>query len=266
MAFMVGNLLSIGLELDLGQVLTPLRDVRFLVLVLAWDWLLCPGLAVLLVAVLPIAQPYAIGLLLIGMAPAAPFLPMVVRRADGDLAYAAAFMLVSAVGTVIFMPSALPLLAPGLAVDAWTVARPLVVLLLLPLAVGLAIRARFAGATRIARAVRLFAAATTFVLLAVVLIVYWRGFVEAAGSTALAAQLLFAVATTTGAWLTGIGLAPKPLRALSLGVCTRNLGAAFAPLLEVSADPRTTVMIALGVPVTLLASYFAALWFASRKG
>jgi BASS family bile acid:Na+ symporter len=167
---------------------------------------------------------------------------------------------------VIFMPAALPLLAPGLAVDVWTVARPLLGLLLLPLAVGLAVRAWLGESPRIARAVRLFAGTTTLVLLAVVVVVYWRGFVEAVGSYAIAAQLLFAVATTAGAWLTGVGLAPKPLRALSLGVCTRNLGAAFAPLLEVSADPRTTVMIALGVPVTLLASYGAALWFAGRKG
>ena len=266
MAFMASNLLSVGLELDLKTVLGPLRDVRFVLLVVAWDWLLCPALAELLVDILPIAKPYAIGLLLIGMAPAAPFLPMMVRRAGGDLAYTAAFMLISAVGTVIVMPPALPLLAPGLAVDAWIVARPLVLLLLLPMAVGLLVRAQLPGlAPRIGTVVRLFAGATTLLLLVLVATVYWRGFVDAVGSYAIGAQLLFAAATTAGAWLTGLGMAPGRRSALSLGVCTRNLGAAFAPLLEVTVDPRTTVMIALAVPITLLVSYGAALWFAGRS-
>lgn len=40
MAFMVSNLLSVGLELDLdldlGMVLAPLRDIRFVLLVVAF--------------------------------------------------------------------------------------------------------------------------------------------------------------------------------------------------------------------------------------
>ena len=266
MAFMVSNLLSVGLELDLGMVLAPLRDLRFVLLVVLWDWLACPALAELLVIVLPLAKPYGIGLMLIGMSPAAPFLPMMVRRAGGDLAYTAAFMLISAVGTVIVMPPALPLLAPGLAVDAWTVARPLVLLVLLPMATGLLLRALRPGlAPRIGTIVRLFGSATTVLLLGLVGFVYWRGFVDAVGSYAIGAQLLFAVVTPLGAWLTGAAMAPGRRSALSLGVCTRNLGAAFAPLLEVTVDPRTTVMIALAVPITILVSYGAALWFAGRR-
>jgi BASS family bile acid:Na+ symporter len=175
-------------------------------------------------------------------------------------------MLISAVGTVIVMPPVLPLLAPGLAVDAWIVARPLVLLVLLPMAVGLLLRALRPGLVpRIGTIVRLVGSATTLVLLALVAFVYWRGFVDAVGSYAIGAQLLFAIVTTLGAWLTGVGMAPGRRSALSLGVCTRNLGAAFAPLLAVAVDPRTTVMIALAVPITILVSYGAALWFAGRS-
>ena len=80
-AFMVGNLLAIGLETDLKAALAPLGDMRFIVTAMLLDWLLCPGFAWLITRLLPIAQPYATGLLLIGLAPAAPFLPMMVRRA-----------------------------------------------------------------------------------------------------------------------------------------------------------------------------------------
>jgi BASS family bile acid:Na+ symporter len=56
------------------------------------DWLLDPAFPWLLTRLLPIHPAYADGLLLIGLAPAAPFLPMMVRRAGGDLGYTAAFM------------------------------------------------------------------------------------------------------------------------------------------------------------------------------
>lgn len=265
--FMAGNLMAIGLELDVREALAPLRDRRFILIVLAWNWLLCPGLAWFLAWAVPMAKPYAIGLQLIGMAPAAPFLPMMVRKAGGDLAYAAAFMLIAAVGTVIFMPLALPLLAPGLNVGPWTIARPLLVLLLLPLAVGLALRAFVPGiAAVLRRVVKLIADTATLAVLAAIVIVYFDGFVGAVGSYAIGTQLLFAIAVTIGSYALSAGLKPEQRSVVSLGVCTRNLGAAFAPLLAVSSDPRTTVMVALGVPITLIVTFLAARWFQSRMG
>ena len=47
-------------------------------------------------------------------------------------------------------------------------------------------------------------------------------------------------------------------------MCTRNLGAAIAPLMAIQADSRSIVMIALGIPVTLIFSFLAARWYASR--
>src|SRR6478752_222856 len=118
-AFMVGNLLAIGLETDLKAALTPLSDVRFVVTATLLDWLLCPALAWLITRLLPIAQPYAIGLLLIGLAPAAP------------------------------------LIVPGLSVDPWTVAKPLLALLFLPMAAGIAVKTVAPSlATRLLRFVR----------------------------------------------------------------------------------------------------------------
>jgi ACR3 family arsenite efflux pump ArsB len=103
--FMAGNLAAIGLELDLREALAPLRDRRFIFVVLVWNCQLCPSYAGLLAWAIPMAQPYAIGLELIGLAPAASFLPMAVRKAGGDLAYAAAFLLIGGAGTVLLMPS-----------------------------------------------------------------------------------------------------------------------------------------------------------------
>jgi BASS family bile acid:Na+ symporter len=265
LVFMVGNLLAIGLETDLKAALSSLCDLRFVVLVMLLDWLICPGFAWLLTAIIPIAPPYAAGLMLIGLAPAAPFLPMMVRRAGGDLAYAAAFMLVAVVGTVALMPFAVPLLVPGLTVDAWTVAEPLVIFLLLPMAAGMAVKgwAPFL-ASRLLSVVRPVAAAATLVLLAVIAVRFHAGFIEAVGSFAFATHLVYAIGVTVAAYAVGAGIPAARRNVLSLGACSRNLGAALAPLLVTPSDPRIMVMVAIGVPVTLLVSYLAAVVFARR--
>jgi hypothetical protein len=41
------------------------------------------------------------------------------------------------------MPIVLPLLLQGVSVDAWSIARPLITLMLIPLAIGLFIKARY---------------------------------------------------------------------------------------------------------------------------
>lgn len=258
---MAGNLAAIGLELDFRTALAPLRNRRFVLIVLVWNWLLCPGFAWLLVQIVPMAEPYALGLLLIGMAPAAPFLPMMVRRAGGDVAYTAAFMLIAALGTVAFMPLVLPLLAPHLVVDTWTIARPLILLLLVPLTIGLLIKAWMPNlAELLYRLVKLLSDVATLAMLAAIVILYFKGFVDAIGSYAIGTQLVFAVGVTVGAYVLSAGLKPEQRSVVSLGVCTRNLGAALAPLFAVSSDPRTTVMVAMGVPITLLVTFFAARW------
>jgi predicted Na+-dependent transporter len=260
--FMVGNLLAIGLETDVTAALAPLRDLRFLFTVIAVDWLFGPALAIAIVRALPMAEPYAVGLLLISLAPAAPFLPMMVRKAGGDLAYTAAFMLVAAVGTVVLMPLGVPLIVPGLSVDIWAVARPLLLLLLLPMAAGMTVRgAHRATADRVLRLVRPVAGAATVILLLAIGVRYFQGFLGAVGSYAIAGQLLYVVGLTLGSYYLAAGMTPARRSVVSLGACTRNLGAALAPLLVADPDPRTMVMVALGVPLTLGVTWLAAGWF-----
>jgi bile acid:Na+ symporter, BASS family len=258
-AFMVANLAAIGLELELKVAVAPLRNLRFVTVVLLLDWVLGPAFAVMLVRIMPLAEPYALGLILIGLAPAAPFLPMMVRRASGDLGYAAGFMLISAVATVVFMPIALPLLAPGLGVTAWVVARPLIALLLLPFTIGLVLRAWLpAVALRLVQAVKRLGDAATLAMLLLIGLLYWRGFVEAIGSYAIATQFLYVIGTMAASWGLARGMKSEQRSVVVLGAGTRNLGAALAPLLAVTADSRATVMIALGVPITLLLTALVA--------
>src|SRR5688572_32271176 len=111
---MVCSLGAAGLGVSPRAALAPIQNLRFVLLTLIGGWIMGPAIAVLLVAVLPLDPPYALGLLLLALAPCAPFAPPLMRAAGGAPAYIAGFMLVSTVATVVLMPVGVPLLVPGL--------------------------------------------------------------------------------------------------------------------------------------------------------
>jgi bile acid:Na+ symporter, BASS family len=79
--FMAGNLLDLGLRANLKEALRGLRDVRFVSLSVIWAFVLSPALAYGLTLIVPMTPPYAMGLILLGLAPCAPVLPMMADRA-----------------------------------------------------------------------------------------------------------------------------------------------------------------------------------------
>jgi bile acid:Na+ symporter, BASS family len=251
--FIAGSLLDMGLGLKPKDSAAGLRDPRFLGLVVLFGFLLGPLLAWAIARILPLEQPYAIGLLLLGMTPCAPFLPLMVRRAHGDMTYAPAVMLLAAVGTVVLLPAAVPLVVAGLSVDAWTIARPLLVLVLLPLVIGMAVFHAAPGtAAKIRPAIKKGAGASAVVLLAVCGLLFGRGFAGAVGTFAIGAQFLFFGAMTAASYRFASGLGQPRRSVLSLGMCTRNVGVAITPLLsDPLVDERALVMVVLGVPMQL---------------
>lgn len=264
--FMAGNLLDMGLRLKLKEALEGLRNVRFVVLSVLWGFVLCPALGYALTKVIPLEQPYAIGMVLLGMVPCAPFLPTMTDRARGDLAYAAAFMLLASVVTVVYMPLAVPVLVKGLTASAWTIAKPLLLFLVVPLAIGMAIQcASMPVALRIEPFVRKTTGIATLVMLALCIVVYGKGFVGAVGTYAIGTQILFFSVAVIASYVLSPGLKPGQKSVLSLGMATRNLGAAFAPLFAISGvDQRAIVMVALGVPMQTIFALLAARCFARR--
>jgi len=261
--FMVGSLAGMGLELAVGEALTALRNIRFILMTAVWGWVLCPAFAYLLAKIIPMEQPYAIGLILLGMTPCAPFTPMMVKKAHGDLGYAGALMLLTAIGTVAFMPFAVPRMVAGLKADAWVVGKPLLFFVLIPLLAGMAVRGFSAAvASRIYPLVRKATNIITLVMIVAIEVAYGEGFISAIGSYAIGTQILFVGVVTLATYGLSFGLKEGQKSVLSIGMCTRNLGAAMAPLMTIQSDSRSIVMIAIGIPVTLIISFLAARWYA----
>jgi BASS family bile acid:Na+ symporter len=260
--FMAGNLLDMGLRLDPREALRGLRNLRFVSLALVWGFVLGPALAWAIPQVIPLDRTYATGLVLMGMTPCAPFLPLIVGRAKGDLGHTAALMLLTAIGTVLFMPVAVPRLIEGLPVSAWTIAKPLVLVILTPLVIGMAIlRASAAVAGRVQSVVQKTTGLFTIVAFVLLVVVYGKGLLGVAGSLAVASQVLFfSVVTFVPYWL-AFGLPHEQKIVLSGGMATRNLGAAIAPLLSVpGTDQRAAIMVVLGFPLSVLFAVLATRW------
>ena len=70
-------------------------------------------------------------------------MPKLAELAKGNLAFAVGAMVLLMVVTVGYLPIVLPLLLPGVTVNPWEIARSLLLLMLFPLAIGLALKARY---------------------------------------------------------------------------------------------------------------------------
>jgi BASS family bile acid:Na+ symporter len=264
--FTVSNLAAMGLELDLREALRTLRSVRAITLILLWGWVVGPTLAWLIIRLSPLTDGHAAGLLLISLAPTAPFFPLMVRKARGDMSFAGAFMLLTILGTVLLLPLLAPLLIKGLTVDPWSLAKPLLIMVLLPLLIGGAIRV-FApnAAEKLFPVVKKIGGIFLVLALVLTLVLYGRDMLGAVGSFAPGAQVLFFVAITAISYKIGFGLKQQQRSSMALGMCTRNIAAVFAAYFGITnPPPGLFVMIILVVPLAAIVAMVAARLFARQ--
>ncbi|HXW61815.1 MAG TPA: bile acid:sodium symporter [Candidatus Acidoferrales bacterium] len=140
--FVVTSMLGVGLGLTLSQILEPFRSTRLVLSAVAANFVLVPLLAYFITRILTLDEPLAIGILLLGSGAGAPFLPKLAEFSRANTAFAVGLMVFLMALTVIYMPIVLPLLVAVDHVSPWLVAKPLVTVMLLPLLLGLLVRAR----------------------------------------------------------------------------------------------------------------------------
>jgi BASS family bile acid:Na+ symporter len=245
--FTISNLASMGLQVDIPRVFKTARNPTFLGLVLIWGWVVGPALGYLITRILPLAEPYAAVVLLTSLAPCAPFLPPMIEKARGDVNFAGAFIPLTAVGTVVFMPVLAPALIEGLTLSALALARPLVITVLIPLLIGALVRTYAQPlADRIVRPVKLIAGLATALTVLFCLLLYAERMLDTAGSFALASMTLFMLVMGLVTYRFGFGLPQSQRSVMSLGMGTRNIAAVFAGVLAIpNGDPRMVAMVVM---------------------
>ena len=94
--------------------------------------------------VIPLDQSLQIGLIVLSTAAGAPFLIKEVPAAKGNLSLGVGLMFLLMVVTIFYVPIVLPLLLPGVDVNAWEIAKSLIVTMLIPIVIGLMYRSHSA--------------------------------------------------------------------------------------------------------------------------
>jgi len=84
----------------------PLRNGKLVLFALLANFALMPVGALVITRLLSLDRPLGIGLLLLGTAAGAPFLPRLAGVAKGNLAFAVGLMVLPMVLTVAYMPLA----------------------------------------------------------------------------------------------------------------------------------------------------------------
>ena len=243
LVFVVSSMLAMGVGLTVGQIIAPLRNRRLVLLVLLANFVLTPLGALALTTLLRLDQPLGVGLLLLGTAAGAPFLPKLAEIAKGNLAFAVGMMVLMMVVTVGYLPLVLPLLLPGVSVNSAKIARSLVLLMLLPLGASLALKARYEGAAARVKPVLDRVSNLSLVLLVLLIsVANVKNVLDVFGTRGILAGILFIALGFGIGWFLG-GLGADTRRVLALGTAQRNIAAALVVGSQSFSDPKVVVMV-----------------------
>jgi BASS family bile acid:Na+ symporter len=246
-------MLAVGFSHKLRDVISPLRDIPGLITAVVANFVLVPLLAVGILRLIPLERPMAVGMILVASAAGAPMLIKLATNAGESAAFAAAILVLLIIVTIAYMPLVVPLLADEEAsTSAWAIAKPLVLTMLVPMAVGFLIQRYI---PRIARALLPYLGVVINISLwsMVMLVVYlnFGAVIGVFGTGAILAALLL----IGGAFAIGylVGTFDRSERTvLGFATAQRNFAAANVVAIDSFTDSGVLVMAVVISVVALL--------------
>ncbi len=261
-------MLSMGLKVTFAEVLAAMRKPRQVVAGLAANFVLVPAVTIGLLYLFNANPLVSAGFLILAVCPGCPVGPPFAALARGDVPHAIGQMVILAGVSALLSPALLcVLLAPLLSdselrLDYLAIVRTLLIVQILPLAVGLAIHhAAPQWTKRISKPVNLLA---NLLLLAVVGLLLYKEY-ETLALVRLRGwigMLLLLLASLGIGWLCGgPGLATR--KSLALTTAARNAAVGLVIVSTNFADtPAVTAVVAYAL-VSILAALGCAVLFAA---
>ena len=189
-----------------------------------WCLLLAYGIT----RIIPLDEPLKIGLIVLATCAGAPFLILEAKGAKANLGVAVGVMTLLMVVTIFYLPVVLPLLLTGVEVDAGAIAQSLIVLMLIPLILGLLVKAHSPDtAKNWAPAMNKIGALGIVTLLVVGLGLNVANVISLIGTGGFLALLLFIVGSLLIGFVVG-GRDPGVRNVMGLGTAQRNVSAAHS--------------------------------------
>jgi len=247
LVFTVSNLFSMGLQVNLGQMIRVAGNPKFLGLTIGLGWIVGPAIAFLITLLLPLDNMYVIVLFIGSLAPCAPFLPPLLPKAKGDVVFAGAFIPVAAIGTSLLMPLIAPMLVKGIDISIMSLLKPIAMSVLLPLLVGAVIKTYASNvADKIFNPVKKLAGLSTLLTIIFCFLLYSKQMWATAGSMAMLSLTIFMVVMGLISYYSGFGLNRSEKIVMSLGMGTRNIAAVLIGVLTIpNVKPNMVAMVVI---------------------
>ena len=227
LVFVISSMFSLGLSLTMKQIIDPLKNTRMVILALVANFVLVPLLAYGLAILFNLDDSLRVGLILLSTAAGAPFLPKLVDAAKGNIAFSVGLMVLLMLVTIIYLPLILPLLLGDVEVNPWDIAQSLIIMMLIPLAVGLFIKARYENAA--AKMQPTFGMASNIALLTLFvlgLVLNFSSMIALVGTFGILAGIIFILISLIIGYLLG-GSDRGDKSVMGLGTAQRNISAAL---------------------------------------
>jgi len=250
--FVVTSMLAMGMSLTMAQILQPLKNARLVILALLANFVLVPLLAYAITLVIPLEQSLGIGLIVLATAAGAPFLPKLVQGAKGDIAFGVGLMVLLMVVTIIYVPIVLPLLLQGVSVNPWDIAQSLIVLMLIPLAIGLLIKSHSPeSAAQWQTVMNKISGLAIMIMLVLGLGLNASNIISLIGTGGILALLIFIAGCLLIGLLLG-GRKPEVRSVMGLGTAQRNVAAAIVVASQNFPEGDTLVFVLVAAILLLL--------------
>jgi predicted Na+-dependent transporter len=263
--FVITSMLAMGMSLTIAQILQPLKNVRLVILALLANFVLAPLLAYLIILLIPMEQSLQIGLAVLATAAGAPFLPKLVQGAKGNVAFGVGLMVLLMVVTIVYVPLVLPLLLQGVQVNPWDIAQSLIVLMLLPLAIGLLMKSHSPdSAVHWQPVMNKISGLAILILLVVGLGLNVSNILNLIGTGGILALLLFIIGSLAIGFLLG-GRDPAIRNVMGLGTAQRNVSAAIVVATQNFNEGSTLSFILVASILLLLILLPTAKRFGARQ-
>lgn len=259
-------MIAIGLGVTIQQVKSVAKDGKLLTRALIANYLLVPLAALALLVAFHAPAMAAAGFLIAAVCPGAPYGPPFTAMSKGNVPVAVGLMVILAGSSALIAPVLLHFLLPIIAgnqqlkVDVLKIVTTLLVAQLLPLCIGLAIRAsRPDLAAKLETPAKKLSTLLNLVVFAFILYVDWKTLAAISGR-GYVGMLVLVIATLIIGWAFGGKNAPSR-RAMAASTSVRNVGVAL--VIATGSFPGTAaVTSALGYAIfqTILLALLFLIW------
>ncbi|MFZ0015643.1 MAG: bile acid:sodium symporter family protein [Acidimicrobiia bacterium] len=250
--FVLASMVGLGLSLTVRQIMEPLTNLRLVTMGLIANFVIAPVAAWGISELLGLDSSLQLGLLLLGTAAGAPFLPKLAQLAKGDVAYSVGLMVLLMVVTVFYIPLVLVPLVQGVSVSAWDIAKPLLFGMLLPLAMALIVRARYEESAKLAPHLNQISTVALALAVVIALVLGLPQLIDSFGTDAFLAVVLFmAVCLAAGYFLGGSDRGQRWVTAF--GTTQRNVSASLL-IATTSFASQTEVLVIVMIGAVLMAA------------